>query len=175
MRYHPLLVALHWVSAVLVIATLFVGFGLLATTPNEAAGKIAILRWHMAGGMLILALTIIRLVVRWRSSKPAAAPTGNMLLDRLATPAHYGLYLLIVLMVATGYATGILAGLPAIVFANSGDPLPPSFAAYPTFTAHLLLALLLTTLIALHIAAALYHHLVLKDGLFRRMNFGRRS
>src|ERR1700748_3812523 len=103
MRYHPVLVALHWLSAVLVIATLFVGFGLLATMPNEAAGKITILRWHMAGGMLILALTIIRLVVRWRTARPAAAPTGNMLLDRLAAPTHYGLYLLIVLMVATGY------------------------------------------------------------------------
>ena len=77
-------------------------------------------------------------------------------------------------MVGTGYATGILAGLPAIVFGGSGDPLPPSFAHYPTFTAHRYLAVALAGSIALHVLAALYHHVGRRDGLFPRMWFGRR-
>jgi cytochrome b561 len=45
----------------------------------------------------------------------------------------------------------------------------------PTFRAHAALATLLAILIAAHIAAALYHQFVLKDGLLRRMWFGRRT
>ena len=61
-RYHPLLVALHWVLAFLIIAALTLGFFGLAATPNSDPQKIAILRVHMAGGMLILALMGIRFI-----------------------------------------------------------------------------------------------------------------
>lgn len=174
-RYHPLLVALHWLLAVLIIGALCVGFFWLAAMPNTDAEKIAVLRLHMAGGMLILALMVIRLAVRFSTSRPVDATTGSPSLDRLAPLAHYALYLLVILMVATGYSTGILAGLPAIVFGGSGDPLPASFDVYPTFIAHSYLAVALAALIALHVLAAFYHHVVLRDGLLRRMVFGHRS
>jgi cytochrome b561 len=48
-RYHPLLVTLHWVLAVLIIAALAVGFFRLAATPNSDPQKIGVLRVHMAG------------------------------------------------------------------------------------------------------------------------------
>ena len=51
--------------------------------------------------------------------------------------------LLVVLMAGTGFATALAAGLPEIVFAGSGAPLPKSFAAYPTFQAHFWFATLL--------------------------------
>src|SRR5271163_1258216 len=134
-RYHPLLVALHWLLAALIIAALLVGFFALATMPNADPRKINILLVHMAGGMLILALMIIRFVVRMLTSRPVAATTGFPLLDRLAPVVHYGFYLLVFLMVATGYATAILAGLNRSVFTHSGEPLPESFAIYPSFVA----------------------------------------
>jgi cytochrome b561 len=174
LAYHPLLVALHWALAVLIVAALAIGFFGLAGMPDADPRKIGLLRLHMAGGILILVLTAIRFVVRARTSRPAAATSGYPLLDRLAPIAHYGFYVLILLMVATGYATGILAGLPAIVFGGSGDPLPASFAIYPSFTAHFYIATLLAALIVLHVLAALHHQFVKKDGLFRRMSFGRR-
>jgi len=173
-RYHPLLVTLHWLLAVLIVAALAVGFFGLAAMSNADPRKIAVLRLHMAGGMLILALMVVRLVVRLRTPRPAPATTGHAMLDRLAPMTHWGFYLVVLAMVGTGYATGILAGLPAIVFAGSGDPLPLSFAIYPTFVAHGYLAALLAGLIALHLLAALYHHFVRKDGLLRRMSFARR-
>jgi cytochrome b561 len=165
-RYHPLLVVLHWLLAVLILATLAVGFFGLAAMPNADAAKIAVLRWHMAGGMLILALMLVRLVVRLVTAKPAPA-------NRLASLVHYGSYLLVVLMVGTGFATGLLAGLPEIVFAGSGAPLPATFAVYPTFQAHFWLATLLAAFIVLHVVAALHHQLVQRDGLLRRMGLGR--
>ncbi|SDT14442.1 cytochrome b [Bradyrhizobium canariense] len=173
-RFHPLLVALHWLLAILIIAMLGIGFFVLAAMPNVDPQKIGILLVHMSVGMLILALMAVRLVVRAWTSKPADATTGNRLLDRLAPAAHYGFYGVIFLMVASGYATGILAGLNRIVFQRSGEPLPPSFAIYPTFVAHFYLALILAGLSSLHVAAALYYQFVRKDRLLRRMWFGRR-
>jgi cytochrome b561 len=173
-RYHPLLVTLHWVLAVLIIAALAVGFLWLAEMPNSDPQKIGILRLHMAGGMLILALTVVRFIVRMLTSRPPHATTGDPLLDRMAPLTHYGFYVLILLMVGTGYATGILAGLPEIVFAGSGAPLPRTFAVYPTFVAHGIVAALLVGFIALHVLAAIYHQFVRRDRLLRRMLFGRR-
>ena len=79
-RYHPLLVMLHWLLAVLIIAALAVGFFVLAAMPNADPQKIAVLRVHMAGGMLILALMVIRFAVRMWTSRP---PVRD---DRLCPP-----------------------------------------------------------------------------------------
>ena len=135
-RYHPLLVTLHWLLAVLIIATLTVGFFLLAAMPNSDPQKIVVLRVHMAVGMLILALMVIRFIVRMLTARPEKATTGYPLLDRIAPISHYGFYVLVLLMVATGFATAILAGLPAIVFGGSGAPLPPPSRFIPSFLAH---------------------------------------
>jgi cytochrome b561 len=53
--------------------------------------------------------------------------------------------------------------------------LPASLLIYPTRIAHGYLAAALAALIGLHIAAALYHQFALRDGLFRRVWFGRRT
>jgi cytochrome b561 len=173
-RYHPLLVILHWLLALLIIALLIVGYFWLAATPNTDLHKLDVLRLHMAGGMLVLALMVIRFIVRIWTSRPAEATTGYPLFDRIAPITHYGFYVLVLLMVGTGYATGIIAGLPAIVFAGSGDPLPPTFQIYPTRMAHGYLAVLLAGLIVLHVLAAFFHQFVRKDRLLQRMAFGRR-
>ena len=174
-RYHAALVILHWLLAILILGALALGYFGLAATPNANPHKIAVLRLHMAGGMLILALMVIRFIVRMLTARPADATTGYRLLDQLAPLTHYGFYILVTLMVATGYATGLLAGLPDIVFEGSGDPLPASFTEFPTFVAHGYLAALLAGFIALHVLAALYHQVVRKDALLRRMWFGRRD
>ena len=171
-RYHPLLAALHWTLAVLIIAALMVGYFALAPTPNADAQKIGVLRLHMVVGMLILALMAIRFVVRLRTARPSIATTGYPLLDRIALIAHSGFYVLVLLMAGTGLATAILAGLNRIVFQGTGEPLPASFSIYPTFIAHSYLAALLAALIALHVLAACYHQFVKRDGALRRMSFG---
>ena len=174
-RYHPLLVALHWLLAFLLIAALFAGFFLLEQMPNSDPQKIRVLLVHMVIGMGILALMVVRFVIRMLTSHPEPATTGYVFLDRLAPVTHYGFYVLVVLMVATGYATAILAGLNRIVFQHSGEPLPESFTAYPTFIAHGFIAFVLAGFVVLHVLAALYHQFVRRDRLFRRIWFGRRA
>ena len=171
-RYQPVLVALHWLVALMIIGLLCLGFFVLANMPNSDPNKLDILVWHMAGGMFVLVLMIPRLIIRIWSARPAAATTGSPLLDRLAAIAHNALYVIVLLMIATGWTTGwLISG----VFQPNGGSLPSSFAVFPTFQAHAVLAALLVLLIAGHIAAALYHQFVLKDGLFRRMWFGQRT
>jgi cytochrome b561 len=173
-RYHPLLVALHWLLAFLLIAALFAGFFLLAPMPNSDPQKIRVLLVHMVIGMAILALMLVRFVIRMLTSHPEPTTTGYPFLDRIAPVTHYGFYVLVVLMVATGYATAILAGLNRIVFQRSGEPLPEDFDVYPTFIAHSFFAAILAGFVVLHVLAALYHQFVRRDRLFRRIWFGRR-
>ena len=171
-RYQPMLVALHWLVALMIIGLLCLGFFVLAKMPNSDPGKLDILVWHMTGGMVVLVLMIARLIIRICSARPPAATTGSPLLDRLAPIAHGSLYVIVFLMIATGWTTGwLISG----VFQPNGGSLPASFAVFPSFRAHAVLAALLVLLITAHIAAALYHQLVLKDGLLRRMWFGGRT
>jgi cytochrome b561 len=169
-RYQPALVALHWLLALMIIGLLCLGFFVLANMSNSDPRKLYILVWHMTGGMFVLALTILRLIIRMRSARPAAAATGSPLLDRLASIAHYSFYAIVFLMIASGWATGwLISG----AFQGNGQALP-TFAILPTFQVHAALATLLSVLIAGHIVAALYHQFVLKDGIFRRIWFGER-
>ena len=174
-RYHPLLVALHWLLAFLIIASLFAGFFLLEQMPNSDPQKIRVLLVHMVIGMGILALMVVRFVIRMLTSHPEPATTGYAFLDRLAPVTHYGFYVLVVLMVATGYATAILAGLNRIVFQGSGEPLPEDFDIYPSFVAHSFFAAILAGFIVLHVLGALYHQFMRRDRLFWRIWFGRRT
>ena len=171
-RYQPVLISLHWLLALMIIGLLCLGFFVLADMPNTDPKKLDILVWHMSGGMFVLVLMILRLIIRRWSAHPATAPTGSPLFDRLASIAHGSLYVIVFLMIATGWATGwLISG----VFQPNGGSLPENFAVFPSFRAHAALATLLAVLIVVHVAAALYHQFVLKDGLFRRMWFGQRT
>lgn len=173
-RYHRALVTLHWLLALMLIVALAMGTFALKTVPNSSPDKIGALQGHMIAGGLILLLTLARLVVRLKTVHPAPASTGNAMLDRLAPLTHWGLYVLVLLMAGSGVAMSVLAGLPQIVFGGVGS-LPVNFDALPPRAVHGIVAKLLMLAIGLHIAAALYHQFVRRDGLLARMGFGARS
>lgn len=172
-RYHPLLVALHWILAALIVAALTFGALKMVNIPNSEPMKLVALRSHMSGGVLILLLMLVRLFVRTRTTHPAVASTGTPMLDRMAWASHRLFYVAVLGMAGSGIFMAIQTGLPAIVF-GSGGALPVDFWIFPVRTVHYLFSRLLMALIALHVAGALYHTLILKDGLLRRMFFGRR-
>jgi cytochrome b561 len=172
-RYHPALVALHWLLALLIVAALTFGALAMVKIPNSDPMKITALRSHMPAGVSILLLMLVRLFVRTRTTHPAPASTGNPALDRLAWFSHRLLYVAVLGMAGSGIFMAIQTGLPGVVFGNGGA-LPADFWVYPARTVHYLFSRLLMALIALHVAGALYHTLVRKDGLLRRMWFGRR-
>ena len=171
-RYQPVLVALHWLVAVMILGLLCLGFFVLEDMPNADPQKLGILKWHMAGGMLLLPLMLVRLAIRLRSARPPAAPTGSPRVDRMAAFGHAGFYVLVLLMIATGFFTGYLI---SGAYAPGGPALPASFDVFPSFRLHGILAGILVALIGVHVVAAFYHHYALKDGLLGRMWFGKRT
>ncbi|MFK7793215.1 MAG: cytochrome b [Devosiaceae bacterium] len=174
-RYHPALVGLHWLLALLIIVGLFMGTFLLDPIPESDPSKIDALRSHMIAGIAILVLMLIRIGVRLRTQHPPAADIGVSVLNRIAKLAHWALYLAVFGLIASGIGMSILAGLPPIVFGGSGDPLPASFDDLAPRMAHGVFATALMLLIGAHIAAALYHQFARKDGLLARMWFGKRT
>ncbi|SLN73533.1 cytochrome b [Roseisalinus antarcticus] len=174
-RYHPALVALHWVMALMIVVALAAGGLLLANMPPDSPDKVSALGGHMVFGMAIGVLLILRFVTRIRSTHPPHAGTGNDLLDRIGRWTHLGFYVLIAAMVLSGLAMAFGAGLFPIVFGGAAPILPPELQDLPQRAAHGVIATVLVALIALHVAAALYHHIVLRDGLLRRMWFGKQT
>jgi cytochrome b561 len=172
-RYHPLLVALHWILAVIIIAALTLGALVMVKLPNTDPMRLEALRSHMIGGSLILVLMLVRLVVRTRTEHPARPSTGIRVLDRLAWASHRLLYAVVLGQAISGVVMALQTGLPGILF-GSGGALPADFWVYPIRSVHYVLSRTLMALIALHIIGALYHTLMLRDGLLRRMFFGRR-
>jgi len=166
-RYHPVLVALHWTLALLIVATLIYGFVWMGNLPTSDPTLLPVLRLHVLGGLVILGLMSWRLHVRLTRPGPAA---GRGLPARIAVVSHYGFYLLVGAIVLTGLMTIVAAGLvPAILWGGQGV-MPHSFEALPIFIVHALLVTLLSNLILLHLIAALYHQFIRKDGVFRRMS-----
>ncbi|MEM9198621.1 MAG: cytochrome b/b6 domain-containing protein [Pseudomonadota bacterium] len=174
-RYHPALVALHWLMALMILGALAGGGIALASLPMDSQDKVTGLAGHMSFGLAIGVLLCLRLLVRVSTQRPAHAQTGNAILDMLGRWTHWGFYLLIGAMVLSGLATALGAGLFPIVFGGSGDPLPPEINTLPQRAAHGFVALALLGLIILHLCAAVYHQAILRDGLLRRMWFGSRS
>lgn len=159
-RYHRAVIVLHWLLAALVMFSLGMGMLSLTGIPNASPDKLFALRGHMVAGVAILVLTLVRLAVVVRTERPPAVSLASR-------AGHFSLYAAVVLMAASGIALAVQAGIPAAVF--GGGALPASFDAYAPRAAHGVLAWVLLGLIAVHILAALYHQLVLRDDILRRM------
>lgn len=174
-RYNPFLVALHWVLAIMILVALLVGGPGLAALAHDDPTKMFGLTGHMIWGLVIGVLMLIRLVIRLRSKTPPAADAGHWVLNLGARTAHWGLYVLVLTMVASGIGIAISADLFAIVFGGSGAPLPESFHIYAPRIAHGLIATLILLLVAAHLVGWAFHQFILRDGLIRRMWFGNRT
>ena len=98
--YHPVLVALHWVMAVMVLIALAAGALVLENLANDDPDKIIALTAHMGAGIAIGVLLILRLITRIRTRTPPRATIGNDLLDRVGIWTHRVFYALI-----AGYGT----------------------------------------------------------------------
>ncbi|HEX2531956.1 MAG TPA: cytochrome b/b6 domain-containing protein [Burkholderiaceae bacterium] len=171
-RYSSALVALHWLLALLLPLALLMGTVFLAATPNSEPEKIGALRAHMIVGSLIGTLMLVRLIVRWRSAKPAAVSSGSAAMNAFSKFVHGALYLLVFMMAGSGMGTALSAGLPDIVFFGVGT-LPANFDAYLPRAVHGLVAKGLMLLIALHVLGAVMHQFRFKDNLLARMWFKR--
>ena len=63
-RYHRVLVALHWLLAIMIGFQLGFGYFLIAKIPNSDPAKLSPLALHMGLGTAVIVLLVIRLITR---------------------------------------------------------------------------------------------------------------
>jgi cytochrome b561 len=146
MRYPFAMRLIHWVTALMFIPMLAGGYFWLRPMASTDPVKLQALMYHMSIGVGLVALTLLRLVLRRRMAHPQTAG--------LALWAQRSLYLLVFLMPVSGFTMVFAGRLNEIVFAASGAPLPTDLATLPGHWWHGATALALTLVIALHIAGA---------------------
>jgi cytochrome b561 len=161
---------LHWSIVLLLIPQYFLAEA-AGELPDSSIEQVSLYGWHKSIGMLVLLLALARIV--WKIvNRPHPAPLGSVVWQRKAAAAGHGLlYLLILLQPLSGWLMSSAGGYPVSMFGVQFPALMgKNDAVHEALEeVHEVLFFVLLAVAIVHIAAALYHHLVLKDGVLRRM------
>jgi cytochrome b561 len=145
---------LHWIVALLIVLQFAlknpISEAWRAMGRGEEVAFSPLIGAHVAGGLLVLALVIWRLVLRVTRGAPQPPAEESAPLRLVAKATHGLLYLLLIGMPVSG-ATAWIGGIEAAAGVHS------------------VLRVLMLLFVALHVAGALYHQFVLKNNLLARM------
>jgi cytochrome b561 len=173
-HFSPLARLLHWTMAPLIIAMLFIGVGMVATVSSAHNTLIAI---HRPLGIALLLLVVLRAGVRLTRGSPPL-PDDMPTPQRFAAKAsHLVLYVLMAAMPLIGWAMLSAAGYPVTLYGPLHLPpiAPHNVELVALLRAlHTWLAFALFATVLLHLAAALFHGLIRRDGVFSSMARGER-
>ena len=167
-RFSPLQRALHWIMAICILAMLFIGVGMVSTVKPDYLKLVSI---HKPLGVAILVLALIRLAVRIARGAPPLPADMPEPMKLAAILSHYAFYALMIALPLLGYGMLSAADYPVVVFGVRVPSLLPHSNSLHTllWNAHRFLALCFFALIVVHLAAALFHALVRRDGVFHAM------
>jgi cytochrome b561 len=168
-RFTVLQRALHWLMAVCILAMLFIGVGMVSTVMPKYLTLVSI---HKPLGIAILVLALIRLVVRLIYGAPPLPADLPEPMKLAAHLSHYAFYALMIGMPLIGWGMLSAAAYPVVLFGGVHLPaiLPQSDSLHALlWNAHFYLAFAFFALILLHLAAALFHALIRRDGVFEAM------
>ncbi len=168
-RYTRTAIALHWLLALLIVGNLALGLYMSGLAFSMA--RLKLYNWHKWAGAVILALSAARLVWRLMHRPPPSPPMPGWQ-RQAARATHALLYALFFAVPLAGWAYSSSAGFPVVVFGVL--PLPDWVVVDRRLAdvlkpLHKWLALSLAALVLVHVAAALKHHFVDRDGLLKRM------
>ena len=173
-RYSSFAMALHWLSAAMIVAAFSAGT-YMADLPFSPL-RLKLYNWHKWAGVTILALSSLRLLWRLTHRPPPDLPMPGWQ-RRAAHAGHMALYVLFFAVPLAGWAYSSAAGFPVVLY----GVLPlPDFVPVSRAWAELLkplhgaLAWGLASVVMLHLAGALKHQFVDGDSLLQRMWPGRR-
>lgn len=167
--------ASHWIGAALVL--FLIAYGWWMTHMPERAARLGHYHLHSIVGMYFVLLLALRMA--WRGSDTAPLPPAeSKTWERAGARAgHIALYVLMIGAAATGWVlwSAFPRRAPVEVL---GIPVPFLFAEPNAAIArrvegpHKLFSYLLLVVIVIHVAAALRHHFVKRNGVLRRMLVG---
>jgi cytochrome b561 len=168
-HFSPLARLLHWTMAPLIVAMLFIGVGMVASVSRAHNTLVAI---HKPLGIALLLLVVLRVAVRFTRGAPPL-PADMATPQRIAAKAsHLVLYALMVAMPLIGWGMLSAAGYPVTLYGPLHLPpiAPHDVALFALLRAlHTWLAFTLFATVLLHLAAALFHGLIRRDGVFSSM------
>jgi cytochrome b561 len=168
--------AFHWATALLLLFQ----YVLAWTMPEVHRGTkpIGLIAWHLGVGVGIVLLVFVRLL--WRSvyAAPPEPTTLPPALRRLGRLTHGFLYLLLIAVPLMGWANASSRDWNVTLFGVV--PMPPlaptdSPIGHALGDWHAVFAWVLLALVGLHVAAALFHQFVLRDGTLDRILPSRRD
>jgi cytochrome b561 len=171
---------LHWVIALLIMLDFAFALSFSRFDPGDALYLTSAYDLHMATGLCILLLSLVR--VAWRlMHRPPPLPAMGNALRRMAHTSHVLLYLFMIGAPLTGWlvlslrhqATSVFGlfrwawpSVPAIAHMSHAERQLWHDQFLPL---HIRLSYAGMSLVGLHIAAALYHHFVRRDDVLTRM------
>ena len=168
-RYSGPAIAAHWIIALLILAAFPLGVYMhdLPLSPN----KLKLYSYHKWIGITVLLLFVPRLLWRITHRPPAALPAPAWQ-HRFAELTHVLLYVLMFAVPLSGWLMSSAKGFQVVYFGVL--PLPDLIAKNPELgdllkEAHEALNFALLGLVGLHVAGALKHSLIDRDGTLRRM------
>jgi cytochrome b561 len=176
--YSNTAIVLHWVLAVSILTVFVVGLRIQAMPFSPA--KLQVINWHKWAGVTILALSAVRLAWRLTHRPPALPARIEQGMPGWQRVAYHGvhqlMYVLFFAVPLLGWAYSSAKGFPIVWFGVL--PLPDLVAKDAALAdmlkpLHGLAAFALIGLAGLHIAAALKHQFIDRDGLLARMRPGR--
>ena len=161
-------IAYHWITAALIAVVGAIGLFFDDFPRSAFPGWLTV---HATLGLAILVLVFFRMGWRARHTPPDLPRQVGEISRRTSHAAHLMIYALLVLTPILGLMTFIAHGR-SFVFGplSIGFPFASTPSVFhPTEVAHQWLAYGLFGLAGVHIGAALYHHVVLGDGLIGRI------
>ena len=170
-NYGVMAIFLHWLMALAIIGLFGLGFYMVDLTYYDPLYK-TLPEIHKGIGILLVLVFLLRIV--WRLTNPRPGPVAGTtpLEERAAGLVHHLFYLLIAVIMCSGYLISTADGKPIEVFGLFS--VPATITQIPeqedrAGLVHEYLAYGLIALVVLHAAAALKHHLVNRDETLRRM------
>ena len=168
--YNPVLRTIHWLMAALIFAALPLGVWASQLPRGETRSEVLFV--HKSFGVTVLALVVLRIVVRVIVGAPAYAEPLGRLVHAAARAGHLALYALMVALPVTGYLSSSAGGhevsffglfsLPNLVGENKA-------LDHAAGQAHYLFAWMIGVTLALHLAAVVWHARVKRDTVLTRM------
>jgi len=175
-RYTRTAIALHWLIALAVIVQFCWGWWMQGIPKQPPGIRADAFNLHKSVGMTIFMLMSVRLLWRWRHPPPSFPPMPKWQAG-LAHGVHATLYAVLLLHPLSGYLGSVFSGYPVKFFGMTLPAWGHSEPALKNFfsASHFVTSWVLLAAVALHVAGALKHALVDRDGLLSRMGVGRRE
>lgn len=157
---------IHWLSALLILATIPTG---LAMSETEASPtKLLLYQLHFVIGMLVFFLAIFHVYVYFQDERPEKVDTGNAFRNKFVEILHRVLTILIFILTITGVAS--LFTTPIWEAVQTGDETLLS-KSYPSLAVsmHHLQGIIFMFLCILHIGGVMLHRFSRGKGILHRM------